>query len=86
MKRTKQSSFGDVPLNNTIIKIDYENRLKNITYEEAEKRVFDKLGFIETKPGVGMMWTKKTKSVNFLDKKGKIFAIYNQTIKDFWEV
>ena len=86
MKKTKQSSFGDAPSNNTIIKIDYENRLRNITYEEAEKQVFDKIGFIKTKPGVGMMWTKKTKSVNFLDKKGKIVAIYNQTIKDFWEV
>ena len=85
MKIIKQSNFGDVP-NNIIIQIDYEHRLKTITYEDAEKQVFDRLGFIKTKPGVGMMWTKKTKSINFLDKQGKIIAIYNQTIKDFWWV
>ena len=65
-------------------KIDYEHRIKNITYEEAVKQVFDSLRYIKTKPGVGMMWTKKTESVNFLDKKGKIVAIYNKTIRDFW--
>ena len=66
--------------------IDYEHRIENITYEDAKKRVFDRLGFIKTKPGVGMMWTKKTKSTNFLDEKGKILAIYNQTVRDFWWV
>ena len=86
MKIMKQSSFGNIPNNNAIIQIDYENRLQNITYEEAEKQVFDKLGYIKTKPGVGMMWTKKTKSINFLDKKGKIVAIYSETVKDFWWV
>ena len=63
---------------------DYEHRLQNISYEEAEKYVFVKLGFIKTREGVGMFWTKKTKSINFLDKKDKIVAIYNQTVKDFW--
>ena len=65
-------------------KVDYEHRIKNITYEEAVKQVFDHLGYIKTKPGVGMMWTKKTKSVNFLDKQERIVAIYNKTIRDFW--
>lgn len=64
-------------------KIDYEHRIKNITYEDAAKRVFDRLGYIKTKSGVGMMWTKRTKSTHFLDKKGKIVAIYNKTIRDF---
>lgn len=87
MKTTKQSSFGNIPNNRKEnIYIDYENRLQNITYEEAEKRVFDKLGYIKTKHGVGMYWTKKTKSINFLDKQGKIIAIYNTTIRDFWWV
>ena len=86
MKIIKQSNFGDIPNSNTAIQIDYENRLQNITYEEAEKQVFDKLGYIKTKPGVGIMWTKKTKSINFLDKQGKIVAIYNMTIRDFWWV
>ena len=72
--------------NKMSVKVDYEHRIKNITYEDAAKRVYDKLGYIKTKPGVGMMWTKRTKSIHFLDKKGKIFAIYNQTIRDFWEV
>lgn len=66
------------------MEIDYEHRLQNISYEEAEKQVFDKLGFIKTREGVGMFWTKKTKSINFLDEKGKIVAIYNITIRDFW--
>ena len=78
-----QSNFEDIP-NETIDKINYEHRLQNISYEEAEKQVFNKLGFIKTKAGVGMFWTKKTKSVNFLDEKGKILAIYSETIRDFW--
>lgn len=88
MKNIKQSSFGDIPdkINVTVNVIDYEHRLKNISLEEAEKQVMDRLGFIKTKPGVGMFWTKKTKSINFLDKKGKIAAIYSNTIRDFWWV
>lgn len=80
----KQLNFEDMLIKG--IHIDYEHRLKNITYEDAAKRVFDRLGYIKTKPGVGMMWTKKTKSTHFLDKKGKIVAIYNKTIRDFWWV
>ena len=65
-------------------KVDYEHRIKNITYEDAAKRVFDRFGYIKTKSGVGMVWTKKTESTHFLDKKGKIVAIYSKTIGDFW--
>lgn len=91
MKNMKQSNFGDIPklsnkTNDAINIIDYEHRLENISLEEAEKQVLDRLGFIKTKPGVGMMWTKKTKSTNFLDKKEKIVAIYSNTIRDFWWV
>lgn len=68
------------------IKVDYEHRLKNITYKEAVKRVYDKLGYIKTKPGVGMFWTKRTKSTLFSDKKGKTVPIFSWTIKDFWWV
>ena len=67
-------------------KIGYRYRIKGISYDDAIKRVFDKLGFIKTKSGVGMMWTKKTKSTYFLDNKGKIRAIYNHTNKNFWWV
>jgi len=92
MKTTKQSSFVDIITNkeldykitNIINFIDYEHRIKNISLKDAEKRVFNRLGYIKTKPGIGMFGTKKTKSVNFLDKKGKIVAIYNTTIRDFW--
>lgn len=91
MKNMKQSNFGDIPklsnkTNDAINIIDYEHKLENISLEEAEKQVLDRLGFIKTKPGVGMFWTKKTKSVNFLDEKGKTLAIYNQTVRDFWWV
>ena len=91
---TKQSSFGDIPtnkklnnkINDVIGMIGYQYRIENISYDEAVKQVFDKLGFIKTKSGVGIAWTKKTKSTYFLGKKGKILAIYNHTNKVFWWV
>ena len=91
MKTIKQSSFGDITidkeLNNKIIdKIGYRYRIKDIFYDEAVRRVFDKLGFIKTKQGTGIAWTKKTKSTYFLDNKGEIRAIYNHTNKNFWWV
>ena len=94
MKTIKQSSFGDIPiskeLNNKIKDvidiIGYRYRTKDISYEEAVKRVFDKIGFIKTKSGVGIAWTKKTKSTYFLGKKDEIRAIYIHTNKFFWWV
>ena len=90
MKTIKQSSFGDIiskkELNNTINKTGYRYRIKDISYDEAVRRVFDKLGFIKTKQGTGIAWTKKTKSTYFLDNKGKTLAIYNHTNKVFWWV
>ena len=91
---TKQSSFGDIPtnkklnnkINDVIDIIGYRYRTKDISYEEAVKRVFNKLGFIKTKPSVGIMWTKKTKSTYFLGKKSEILAVYSHTNKDFWWV
>lgn len=65
-------------------KIGYKYRIENITFEDAAKRVLDRLGFIKTKPGIGMMWTKRTKSTCFLGERGGIRAIYNHTVKDFW--
>ena len=90
----KQSSFGDIlnnkelnnKINDVINVIGYRYRIKDISYEEAKKRVFDKLGFIKTKSGVGIMWTKKTKSTYFLGKKGETLAVYNHTNKNFWWV
>ena len=52
-------------------KIDYEHRIKNITYEDTAKQVFDRLGYIKTKSGVGMR---------------KIVAIYSKTTRNFWWV
>ena len=87
MKPMKQSSFGDIFSDNDIVEqIGYRYRTENMSFDEANKRVLKKLGFIKTKPGVGMMWTKKTKSTYFLDKKGEICAIYNHTNKFFWWV
>lgn len=65
--------------------LTYETRFQNITLEEAEKHVIKKFGQVETRFGVGMFWTKKTKNVNFF-KDGKLVAIYNITIRDFWVV
>lgn len=67
-------------------KMGYENRIENVSYEDAKNRVLDRLGFIKTKENVGMFWTKKTKSINFLNEEGKVVAIYNKTIRDFWWV
>lgn len=67
-------------------KIGYRHRIENISYKDAEKRVLDRLGFIKTKPSVGMAWTKRTKSTHFLDKKGEVRGIYNHFFKDFWWV
>ena len=64
--------------------IGYRYRIKNISYEDARKRVFDKLGYVKTKIGVSMIWTKKTESINFLDEEENIVAIYNKTLKNFW--
>ena len=94
MKTIIQSNFGDIPtnkelnnkINDIIDMIGYRYRIENISYDEAVRRVFDKLGFIKTKSGTGIAWTKKTKSTYFLSKKGKIVAIYNMTNKTFWWV
>ena len=67
-------------------KMGYENRIENISYEDAKNIVLDRLGFIKTELSVGMMWTKKTESINFLNEEGKIVAVYNKTIRDFWWV
>lgn len=67
-------------------KIGYENRIENISYEDARNRVLDRLEFIKTEENMGMFWTKKTKSINFLNEEGKVVAIYNKTIRDFWWV
>ena len=64
--------------------IGYRYRINNTPYEDAKKRVFDKLGYIKTKINVCMIWTKKTESVNFLDDEKNVVAIYNETLKDFW--
>ena len=69
-----------------IHKIGYRYKIKNISYDAAELRVLDRLGFIKTKPGVGMMWTQKTKSTHFLDKEGEIRGIYSWSNRDFWWV
>lgn len=66
--------------------IDYRNRIENITYEDAKKRVMDRLGFVKTKTGVEMLWTKKGKTTDFLGKDGNIKGIYSHTLKDFWWV
>ena len=63
--------------------LTYETRLKNISYEDAEKIVIKKFGKVSIKEGRGMMWTLKTKNVNFF-KNDKIVAIYNRTVRDFW--
>lgn len=63
--------------------LTYETRLQNISYEDAEKIVLKKFGKVNTKEGVGMMWTKRTKNVNFI-KDGRVVGIYNITIKDCW--
>jgi len=59
-------------------------KIKNISYEDAKKRVKDKLGMIRTKEGIGLLWTKSTKSTYFLDKSGTRRAVYNHTVRDFW--
>ena len=83
----KQSSFGDIFCDNDIVEqIGYRYRMESISFEDAKKRVLKKLGFIKTKPGVGIAWTKKTKSTYFLDKKGETRAIYSHTNKTFWWV
>ena len=64
--------------------IGYRCRIKNISYEDARKRVCDKLGYVKTKFGVSMIWTKKALSINFLDEEENIVAIYNETLKNFW--
>ena len=64
--------------------IGYRYRIKNISYEDVKKRVFDKLGYVKTKFGVSMVWTKKTQPINFLDEKENIVAIYNKILKNFW--
>lgn len=74
MKKTKLKENG----------LTYENRLQNISYEEAKKHVLEKFGAIKTRESVGMMWTQRTKSIQFLDDEDKIVAIYNITIRDFW--
>ena len=63
--------------------LTYETRLQNISYEDAEKIVLKKFGKVITKEGVGMMWTRRTKNVNFF-KDDKIVAIYNRTVRDCW--
>ena len=65
-------------------KIDYENRLENISYEEAEKIVLKKFGKVVIKKGIGMWWTKRTKNINFF-KDDELVAIYNIDIRDYWE-
>lgn len=87
MKTMKQSSFVDIFSDNDIVEqIGYRYRTENISFEDAKNRVLKKLGFIKTKPGVGIAWTKKTKSTYFLDKKGETRAVYNHTNNFFWWV
>ena len=87
MKPMIQSSFVDIFSDNDIVEqIGYRYRTENMSFDEANKRVLKKLGFIKTKSGVGIAWTKKTKSTYFLDKKGETRAIYSHTNKTFWWV
>lgn len=65
--------------------LTYETRLQNISLKEVEQIVLKKFGKVQTKKGVGMFWTKPTKNINFF-KDNKLIAIYNITIRDYWEV
>ena len=67
-------------------KIGYVNRLKNLSYEEAEERVSDWLGEFTTKPSKGIAWFKSTRSTFFFDAQGELRAIYRHTDRIFWYV
>ena len=68
------------------MKTGHANRIKNISFEDAKAKVQAELGRIITKPSEGLFWTKPTNSTLFLDDNGRVRAVYNHTIRDFWWV
>ena len=68
------------------MKTGHENRIKNISFEEAKAKVQAELGRIITKPSEGRFGSKPTTSTFFLDESGRVRAVYNHTLNDFWWV